>query len=835
MSKFIKSLQGLVVVFTALFIGFSHTTVTHAETAEEAAQNIKIEDKKYGPYKDKKTYYDDIDVIDYNEQKKIEDAQKDADKKSVSLNPFSAVSNYFSEKKDDTIGSMKDMITSVFMMIVQGVFKFNIIATQALLTCLEASMNSSVVNFLIGVAETQVQAIAGIDHNQISSNAGIFGGLAGLAGLIAIAYVVYLYAVKRAPIESLKSLIQPLLAITISIMFISNFTVVLKGINNVTNDLTNVVSSATRTSDIESMSDSIQKVFIHRPWMYLEFGSDKVEKKRVEALLLNNRESKPKKEAIVNEVKNHNNSMLQAGSVLTRLVYVFIFISVNTLLSIPVWAIAGALVVFQVWFLLMACLAPFFLVWSILPNQFSVLRRYCIELLYPMALKVIVGFMALVVFNVSDLVFALPATDGLTGYYISTFLQIAIFFTLFFMRKRITSVFSATNGFVREMRQSTKVVTEPIKEGIQNTATIVGAGVGMASGNPQAAIVGAQLGNSIGKTVTGDRDALATASQLVALNAVSSTVEKRKTNSKGKVSTEENDKQPILHSLEDSENENHTEETTAIAQQSEEEASLSELDQMEIGSGEHLDKENDSQVSSRVQSSGLTSLHSIDGEATKRMPEEKQQAHKKVTPTVTQKPLDHTHAKSEKLLKNDVEQNIQSTNQSRSAKQPTSTSNNGSKLYSLAEMNQSNHKEFKIKNDAPPVKDQQNSDMQTLSLDEQTAPKEQGFHFEEKNPTSTASETPHAKPQQPQQQHVDPTNEEIINTQYDSEIHSSAPTTNQEIASSLEEMNDYEEEENMDDQHEEKTSKDIDMADTMQRQKEDTPKAQEHLNNPEKE
>lgn len=517
-----KRLLGLLLV--VLFLAF-HTSPAFAETAEEAAKNISVEEKKHGPYKDKEAYYTDLDAISYEELKEVQEKEED---KGFTLNPFNAISGYFSEKVDDTMNSAKDMMASVLLMMVSLIFQFNIMMTDFLITCLDASMNADIINFLITIAEDQVQDISGVSNNHINVGNGIFGSLAGLAGLIAIAYVVYLYAIKRAPLASLQSLIQPLLVITISIVFFSNFTTIIKGVNSVSTELTNGIASATSEGDVDSIGDSIQKVFVHRPYLYLQFDSgneEKIGKKRIDALLLHKQNSPEKRKAVKNEIKEYKNTMLEVGSVIKRLIYTGLFICVNGILSIPVWALAFLNVALQIWFLLIALLAPFVLIWAILPNQFPVMRRYGIELLYPMALKVIIGFVALIVFTFSQLAFAIPATKGLSGYYLSTFFQIVFFFVIFLMRNRIKSIFSATTGFVKEMRQSTQIAMQPVKNGVQNTAMVVGAGIGAATGSPHAAIQGAAIGKNLGKAVTGEKDAIGTAAQLVSLSDI---VQKRK-------------------------------------------------------------------------------------------------------------------------------------------------------------------------------------------------------------------------------------------------------------------------------------------------------------------
>ncbi|MGG0476078.1 hypothetical protein ABEY96_28255 [Priestia aryabhattai] len=513
-----KRLLGVILI---LFIFFSHSILASADSLEDAANSINVEEKKYGPYKNKNPYYQEIDTITYGELKEIQEKEKDEDK--FTLNPFTAVGNYFSEKVDDTINSSKDMMASTLLMMVSLIFQFNMLMTDFLITCLDASMNTDIINYLIDLAEKQVQDISGVQGNQIQEGKGIFGKLAGLAALISITYVVYLFAIKRAPLSGLQSLLHPIIAITLSIVLFSNFGTVLKGINSISTELTNTVASATSNGDVDSMADSIQKVFVHRPYLYLQFNSgseEKIGKKRIDSLLLSKPGSKERREAVKREIKEYKNSMVEPASVVKRLIYTGLFICVNGLLSIPVWVLAFLFKALQIWFLLIAVLSPFVLIWSILPGQLPVMRRFGIELMYPMGLKVIIGFMALVVFTFSQLAFSIPATTGLKGYYLSTFFQFVFFFVLFLVRKRIKAIFNSTTGFVREMRQSTQIVMQPVKNSVENTATLVGAGIGAATGNPQMAIQGAAIGRNVGKTLVGEKDGLGTTAQLVSLSDV---------------------------------------------------------------------------------------------------------------------------------------------------------------------------------------------------------------------------------------------------------------------------------------------------------------------------
>lgn len=592
----LTTFKRLISVILILFVFFSHSVLASADSLQDAANSINVEEKKHGPYKDKTTYYQDIDVITYDELKEIKEKEEDKDK--FTLNPFTSIGNYFSEKVDDTLNSSKDMMVSTLLMMVNLIFQFNMMMTDFLITCLNASLDSDIINYLIDLSEKQVKLISGVSGNQINDGKGIFGSLAALAALISIVYMVYLFAIKRAPLAALNSLLHPILAITLSLVFFSNFGTVLKGINSVSTELTNTISAATSKGDVDNMGDSIQKVFVHRPYLYLQFDSgneDKIGKKRIDNLLLSKPDSKEKRTAVKKEIQNHHNSMMEPGSVIKRLIYTGLFVTVNAFLSLPVWALAFLFLALQVWFLLIAVLAPFVLIWSILPNQITVMRRFGIELMYPMGLKVMVGFLALVVFSFSQLAFAIPSTSGLSGYYLSTFFQFVFFFVLFLIRKRIKSIFSATSGFVGEMRNSTQIMMEPVKNGVQNTTTAIGAGLGAMTGSPQLALQGAMIGKNIGQTMTGEKDAIGTTATLVSLSDIASKRSEQtqgtQTPTKSETPSESNSTTtPVLH---DTKEENTSNETPTLS-----DTSTTENKETSIPSQSEGQKENTQPVSS---------------------------------------------------------------------------------------------------------------------------------------------------------------------------------------------------------------------------------------------
>ncbi|WP_243292831.1 DUF4149 domain-containing protein [Bacillus sp. FJAT-47783] len=505
----------LITLFLTIFVvlGFSSSSSTVLAEVPQQDNNepvVTIEEKKFGPYKDRTRYYENIDSITYAETKSEEDENGEGE--GFLLNPISWVSNYVEGKTEDFTANLQDTVLAMFMSLIQLSFGMTVAFTEWMLTVLSFSNDAIIMNWLIDGVAGKVQTVAGISGGQVQMGTGTFGKLLGIFALISVLYVAYQAVFKRAPIESLKSIIQPIIAIALSILVISNFTTYLKGVNELGNEISDHIVTLTtedEKGEYNSMEDRLWKIFVHRPYLYIQFGTDNEEKigqERIENILLEKQTSEKKRSAIKKEVTEYGNEMMQPASVIKRLIYIWLFNGANAFLSIPIWLLSAALIGLQIWFIVVACFAPFVLVFSTLPNQFGVLKRYAETLLYPVVFKLIVSFIALILFTISDVVYSLPMTDGLTGYIIATFLQFIIFIVAFVFRKRIKQIFETGATGMQHVKESwdlgKKTVTKPIETGMQGA----GAAVGGIVGGPQGVLMGASMGKTAGKTLTGEAD-----------------------------------------------------------------------------------------------------------------------------------------------------------------------------------------------------------------------------------------------------------------------------------------------------------------------------------------
>ncbi|KAA9014917.1 glycine zipper family protein [Niallia endozanthoxylica] len=410
---------------------------------------------------------------------------------------------------------------SIFF-IVDMSFKLNVFMTNIMLAILNFAYNTNILNSLVDSTEGTIKSLTGISGTSFG-NTGLFGGSLGLIALLVALYTLYQFIIKKASISAFSGILKSVFALTLALLFFSNYADVLKGAHTVSIDLSAALLSGSidinvdesngvieNTTVREKMNDNIFTMFVHKPYLMLQYGTtteEEIGSERVEELL-KIQKSEERTDIVVKEVTEKGNDTLTYASVVNRLVFVGVMTITNAVSSIPIFLLALFLVIFQFWFLVIALIAPFVFLWSAMPNQFGVLKRYFFEMSIPLLLKMGLSVIALVIFGITDVLYNLDTLGGGTqGYIITTLLQSLILFTLFLLRKRIFNVFSLGSkelSIMREQMNSTFI--NPAKKGISNTLTTGGAIVGAVAAGPQGAMLGANIGGSLGNAVTGESD-----------------------------------------------------------------------------------------------------------------------------------------------------------------------------------------------------------------------------------------------------------------------------------------------------------------------------------------
>ena len=468
-------------------------------------------DANYGQYKDEEYYYD-LDLV----------TQKEVDELENEQGFFASIADAF-DLSNISEGVM-EAIYYVFFMIIEFFFSFNLFMTNLMISILDFAYDTNIVNSLIDAMSGTVIGISGLGDGSLTVG-GLFGSFSSFIAVIVAIYALYQFVIKRAAIGAFGSLLKSVIVFTLALAFFANYTTFLKGAHTISNEFSALILSGTTgdvvideaTGSVKSntvqnqMYDNLFMTFVHKPYLLLQYGKTEgipeADVKNLLALNPNTQADDRKNEAI--EQVAEGNEIMHVSSIWKRYNYTGIMVIGNAVASIPVYLLSLSLLLFQVWFLIMAMVAPFAFLWAALPGQFGVLKRYLFELSLPLVLKSVVSIGALLIFGLTEIIFSLSAIagGGSKGLVLAIVLQTILMMAMFLLRKRIGGIFTKGSEQLAAMREQMQAsLVDPAKKGVQNTATAaVGATVAVASGGALApTMMAANATKEATKAMTGD-------------------------------------------------------------------------------------------------------------------------------------------------------------------------------------------------------------------------------------------------------------------------------------------------------------------------------------------
>lgn len=348
----------------------------------------------------------------------------------------------------------EDTTNEFLNVIVNLGLKMNMMMSNLMIGVLNFAFETDIINAWINNMDGVVQKMAGVSGLTVTG--GLFGSLLGFAIIMTGAVFLYQVAAKKATLASMNTLFKSVLALAAAFILFANFAPLMTGMNEISTQISSTMLSGTSTmvtgdnrtdEEIrEQVSSNLWNEFIGRPYMILQYGTDDVEKigeeRVLELLAMKPGEDRAEFVSEV-EVGERGNETMTPASLMDRVSFTALYSVVNMLVSIPIYLLALAMIIFQLWFLMVAFLAPFVMVQAAFPGQFPVLRRYAIELMYPLVCKVIATVATLFIFTLGFSIYSIEIVGGLSRYLISAIMQFGLFAVFFVFRKRIAMIMGA--------------------------------------------------------------------------------------------------------------------------------------------------------------------------------------------------------------------------------------------------------------------------------------------------------------------------------------------------------------------------------------------------------
>ncbi|HFJ9350187.1 TPA: CD3337/EF1877 family mobilome membrane protein [Bacillus cereus] len=527
----------MILVFFLLPLG---PHVALAEEDKQEQKGARISENLFSGYTDgiyKDKYYE-IDTYQPKEEDK---------------NVFQKVGGYLFG--DDSVGKdLQRMLYTTCQWFGNMAFQLNVILGQLTIFLVDQALNLDIVDTVADKLGAAMQNIAGIEKGGFLSS-GLFPAIIGIACVLSACYAGYIFFIKRQPSKGLSELIKTVLVIAFIVTYIGNASTILKSANTISSEISvTVLAKATGTvagdpgrskaDAIFSVKKQIWDLLVERPYLFLQYGEDSKEKlgaKRVDELLAT-APGKDRESKVQEEIKR-GNQMMVVTSVGERLVFTVMYYVVNTFAGVPVIAFCLLIVAFQLWFLVMSIISPIVMAVALLPGHRRVIESWASQWIRPLALKIFMSVMLVIIFTVAELLYVLPEA-GVAGYVSTMIFQILVFVLCYLFRGNIVAAFSRARG-VYETVTNISLMTENFvdkgKEYAGNTMSYIGDKMGAHFNSAaELAAAGGQLENA------GTDDEKTKANPLVQAN-----IPNDLPNNQAEQEKEENQKKGNLISLQD--------------------------------------------------------------------------------------------------------------------------------------------------------------------------------------------------------------------------------------------------------------------------------------------
>ncbi|MCD2338650.1 CD3337/EF1877 family mobilome membrane protein [Bacillus cereus] len=488
----------MILAFFLLPLGSHMALAEDTKTEEKQEQKgARISENLFSGYTDgiyKDKYYE-IDTYQPKEEDK---------------NVFQKVGGYLFG--DDSVGKdLQRMLYTTCQWLANMAFQLNVILGQLTIFLVDQALNLDIVDTVADKLGAAMQNIAGIGKGGFSSS-GLFPAIIGIACVLSACYAGYIFFIKRQPSKGLSELVKTVLVIAFIVTYIGNAGAILKSTNTISSEISvTVLAKATGTvagdpgrskaDAIFSVKKQIWDLLVERPYLFLQYGEDSKEKlgaKRVDELLAK-APGEDRIKIVQKEVKDHGNQMMVISSVGERLVFTVMYYVVNTFAGVPVIAFCLLIVAFQLWFLVMSIISPIVMAVALLPGHRRVIESWASQWIRPLALKIFMSVMLVIIFTVAELLYVLPEA-GVAGYVSTMIFQILVFVLCYIFRGNIVAAFSRARG-VYETVTNISLMTENFvdkgKEYAGNTMSYIGDKMGMHFNNAaELAAAGGQLENA---------------------------------------------------------------------------------------------------------------------------------------------------------------------------------------------------------------------------------------------------------------------------------------------------------------------------------------------------
>src|SRR5690606_34001579 len=155
------------------------------------------------------------------------------------------------------------------------------------------------------------------------------------------------------------------------------------------------------------IADRLYKLLIYEPYLMLQYGktSKDIDKARADAILKHKVGSEARAEAVKEEVEKYNNHMMTTSGTFERFSIVLLLWITHIIFGVCLLVIAGAVILFQMLFVILSLFAPFALLLALMPAWNYVAVNWFKRWIGALAMKLVVSIFLSLILAVSQVLY----------------------------------------------------------------------------------------------------------------------------------------------------------------------------------------------------------------------------------------------------------------------------------------------------------------------------------------------------------------------------------------------------------------------------------------------
>jgi hypothetical protein len=382
--------------------------------------------------------------------------------------------NWGDHVTNETLGSL--------LILFNGAWMINIIWVFFVMNVVEQAFTLDFVGSVVSIISESVRLIAGFDNG--FQDGGVWGALVLFILVLVGTWAAYVGIVKRESSRALSGILSSFVIFVCALGFFANADKVLTLINDASADLQNsILSSASsivspglsysQGEGIAAIRNQMHDILVERPYLLMQYGTSSrsdIEAKgegRVHNLLSVNPYSEEREEYVNREVEQYDNTMMTAGGLVDRLLFLPLIGISNLLIGGMLLIISCMIIMYQILFLVLVLFAPVPLLLGMIPSMQTAATNWALKVIHAQLMKIGIALLLTILFSVSTILYQ-AADDSQVGYLLMMVIQILCFVGIWIKRRDLFGLITQASGGVMSSTGHTGQQLNHYRKKVQN-------------------------------------------------------------------------------------------------------------------------------------------------------------------------------------------------------------------------------------------------------------------------------------------------------------------------------------------------------------------------------